>query len=56
MMTRGLNAERRELLAILRVQLPDLKDLRAKERTRRAIKQLEIEMAPGRARESEVLR
>lgn len=51
-----LNAERRELLADLRVQLPRLNDRRAKERTRRAIKQLEIEMAPGRARESEVLR
>lgn len=51
-----LNAERRDLLADLRVQLPRLKDRRAKERTRRAIRQLEFEMAPGRARESEVLR
>ncbi len=51
-----LNAERRELLADLRVQLPRLNDRRAKERTRRAIKQMEIEMAPGRARESEVLK
>jgi hypothetical protein len=51
-----LSAERRELLADLRVQLPHLHDRRAKERTRRAIKQLELEMAPGRAREAEVLK
>ena len=56
MRTPSLNAERRELLAILRVQLPGLRDRRARERTRRAIAQLEFEMAPGKARESEVLR
>ncbi len=49
-------AERVELLADLRLQLPTLTDQRARERTERAIERLEIEIAPGRARESEVLR
>lgn len=48
--------ERRELLADLRVQLPRLTDRRARERTKRAIRCLELELAPGRARESEVYR
>ena len=43
-----LSAERRDLLADLRVQLPKLTDRRAKERTRRAIQQIEWEMAGGR--------
>lgn len=55
-MTPGLNTERRDLLADLRVQLPRLTDRRARERTKRAIRQIETEMAPGRARESAVLR
>jgi hypothetical protein len=51
-----LNAERRDLLADLRRQLPTLTDQRARERTERAIERLEWELAPGRARESEVLK
>jgi len=49
-------ADRCDLLADLRVQLPKLADRRARERTKRAIRQLEIEMAPGRAREAEVVK
>lgn len=45
------NAERRELLADLRRQLPRLTDRRARERTERAIDRLELEVAPGRAAE-----
>jgi hypothetical protein len=48
--------ERHELLDDLRAQLPKLTDRRARERTRRCIKQLEVELAPGRARESEALK
>ena len=51
-----LNTERQELLADLQAQLPRLTDRRSRERTKRAIQRLEVEMAPGRARESEVLK
>jgi hypothetical protein len=39
---------RRDLLADLRIQLPKLADRRARERTKRVIRQLEIEIAGGR--------
>lgn len=50
------SAERVEMLVALVGQLPRLTDRRARERTKRAIQRLEVEIAPGRARESEVLR
>jgi hypothetical protein len=49
----ALNSQRRELLADLRVQLPRLRDQRARERTKRAIRQIEHELAGGRARAME---
>jgi hypothetical protein len=51
-----LSAERRELLADLRRQLPTLTDERARGRTERAIERLELELAPGRATEDAVQR
>lgn len=50
-----LTSERRELLADLRRQLPHLSE-RGRERTERAIRRLELELAPGKAREAEVLK
>lgn len=46
-----MSAERRELLADLRRQLPLLTDQRSRERTERVIERLELELAPGRAAE-----
>ena len=51
-----LSAERHELLADLRRQLAALTDQRSRERTERALERLEWELAPGKARESEVLK
>lgn len=52
----ALNAERRELLADLRRQLPCLTDRRARERTLRAIERIEWELAPGRGEADAALR
>jgi hypothetical protein len=54
-MAAPIQSERRELLADLRVQLPRLTDRRARERTKRAIQQIELEMAPGRAAETKAV-
>ncbi|MGH2975585.1 MAG: hypothetical protein ACRDLL_12050 [Solirubrobacterales bacterium] len=56
MTTPTLNAERRELLADLRAQLPRLTDQRARERTQRAIERIEWELAPGRGEADLALR
>lgn len=48
MITRGIRVERLRDLDALRDQLPSLRG-RARERTLRAIRQAEIELAPGRA-------
>lgn len=48
-----LQAERRQVLADLRRQLDRID--RARERTLRAIEQVEAEIAPGRGREREVV-
>lgn len=50
-----IRAERCADLEALREQLPRLRDPRARARTRRCIERLELELAPGRAREAEVL-
>jgi hypothetical protein len=47
-MTTTLGAERVELLEDLRRQLASLTDQRARARTERAIRRLEIELAGGR--------
>jgi hypothetical protein len=53
-MTATIEAERRQLLADLCRQLDRLD--RARERTAKAIRQLEWEVAPGRGREREAIR
>lgn len=51
----SLQAERVELLAALQRQLPCLSDPDSRARTERAIRQLERELAPGRAAETEAV-
>jgi hypothetical protein len=48
--------ERRADLEALQAQLPTLTNPRARKRTERAIQRLELELAPGKAREAQVLR
>lgn len=55
-MTAALQAERHRDLEALREQLPRLDNPRSRARTQRAIERLEHELAPGPAREAEVLR